>query len=130
MSSSSLHRKVAFPFYMRFDIIGIQKRFAKGLGWIPEDPNDHIDHRFKLILINHSTHPLSLEGTFKVVFPLCAIVKVQLDFKEMERFNNLLEHLRSLTWHTTELGKLVDFLDRGDFPIVMVVEKIEECSTR
>jgi len=115
---------------MGFDIIETQNRFAKGLGWFPEEPNDHADHRFKLILINHNTDPLSLEGTFKVVFPLCAIVKVQLEFKESERFNNLLEHLRSLTWHTIEVRNLVDFLDQGDFPIVMIVEKIEECSTR
>ena len=128
MSSSNLRRKVHFILTQNFNTVEIQDRFAKEQGWIPRDPVDRPGHRFKMILIKDMTQPLQLEGTFKVVFPHCAIMKVRQSFKEKEGFNDLLKHLRGLTWRTSELVMLVSFLDRGDFPIVMIVESIDECS--
>lgn len=110
-------------FYIRYNNIEIQDRFAKGLGWIRQDPSDR---RFKPILIKKLTDPLSLKGTFKVIFPHCRIVQVVLDFEETDRFNHLLEQLRRLTSCISDrLDELLDFLDLGDFPIVMMVEEIQ-----
>ena len=60
-----------------------------------------------------------------MVFPYCPIVKILLDFKKSDRFKNLLEDLRSLTWDATDgLDELLDFFDRDGFPIVMVGEEL------
>ena len=60
-------------------------------------------------------------------FPDCNVVKVLLNFKKFDTFNNLMEKLRSLGY-SHGVNRLVDFLDRGDIPIVMIAETIHRSS--
>ena len=89
------------------------------MGWICGDQIN----RSQLFLINSKTHLFSLQGNFKVWFPDCNIVEVLLDFKEIERFSSLIERLRSLR-DLHEVNRLIDFLNSGYFPILMIMEKI------
>jgi len=104
-----------------FDAVDTRMKFAKGLRLVDGDLMD----RFKLILINDENHQLLLQGTFKVVFPHGDVVKILLDFEETDRFHNIVERLRCLMWQGAKrLENLVDFFDRGNFPILMIAENI------